>query len=152
MRFSLDFFFFYAIISAWTQLTLTLGKAYIVDGKPMVCNSVENGRFMFTDGRYGFGRTLGGRASDVEILNNLKIAEGVNPQDILDARDESASAMALHAKKVKKSSISSWLLLFYPYSNNHEQRNTKSNWLPHTSELQASNANFSLTSLLKIGA
>ena len=82
-----------------TNNTLTLGKAYIVDGKPMVLRSVQNGRFMFTDGRYGFGRTLGGRASDVEILNNLKIAEGVNPQDILDARDESASAMALHMRK-----------------------------------------------------
>ena len=66
-----------------TTNTLTLGKAYIVDGKPMVLRSVENGRFMFTDGRYGFGRTLGRRASDVEILNNLKVAEGVNPQDIL---------------------------------------------------------------------
>ena len=74
--------------------TLTLGKAYIVDGEPMVLRSVENGRFMFTDGRYGFGRTLGGRASDVEILNNLKIAEGVNPQDILDRREASISSMA----------------------------------------------------------
>ena len=73
--------------------TLTLGKAYIVDGKPMVLRSVENGRFMFTDGRYGFGRTLGRRASDVEILNNLKVAEGVNPQDILDKRDASVQAM-----------------------------------------------------------
>ena len=79
--------------------TLTLGKAYIVDGKPMVLRSVENGRLMFTDGRYGFGRTLGGRASDVEILNNLKVAEGVNPQDILDARQESVDAMALHMRK-----------------------------------------------------
>ena len=77
-----------------TTNTLTLGKAYIVDGKPMVLRSVENGRFMFTDGRYGFGRTLGGRASDVEILNNLKIAEGVNPQDILEMREASISSMA----------------------------------------------------------
>jgi hypothetical protein len=74
--------------------TLTLGQAYIVDGKPMVLRSVENGRFMFTDGRYGFGRTLGRRASDVEILNNLKIAEGINPQDILDKRVESVQDMA----------------------------------------------------------
>ena len=73
--------------------TLTLGQAYIVDGEPMVLRSVENGRFMFTDGRYGFGRTLGRRASDVEILNNLKIAEGINPQDILDKRAESVQAM-----------------------------------------------------------
>jgi hypothetical protein len=49
---------------------------------------------MFTDGRYGFGRTLGRRASDVEILNNLKIAEGINPQDILDKRVESVQDMA----------------------------------------------------------
>ena len=89
----LDFLGFSAIvITMITNNTLTLGKAYIVDGKPMVLRSVENGRF-------GFGRTLGRRASDVEILNNLKIAEGVNPQDILDARDESASAMALHMRK-----------------------------------------------------
>jgi len=74
--------------------TLTLGKAYIIDGEPMVLRSVENGRFMFTDGRYGFGRTLGRRASDVEILNNLKIAEGINPQDILDKRVESVQDMA----------------------------------------------------------
>ena len=73
--------------------TLTLGQAYIVDGKPMVLRSVENGRFMFTDGRYGFGRTLGRRASDSKILNSLKIAEGINPQDILDKRAESVQAM-----------------------------------------------------------
>ena len=77
-----------------TTNTLTLGKAYIVDGKPMVLRSVENGRFMFTDGRYGFGRTLGRRASDVEILNNLKIAEGVNPQDILDQLERTTQYMA----------------------------------------------------------
>ena len=74
--------------------TLTLGKAYIVDDKPMVLRSVENGRFMFTDGRYGFGRTLGRRASDSKILNSLKIAEGINPQDILDKRAESVQYMA----------------------------------------------------------
>ena len=82
-----------------TNNTLTLGKAYIVDGKPMVLRSVENGRFMFTDGRYGFGRTLGRRASDVEILNNLRVAEDVNPQDILDAREKSVEAMASHMRK-----------------------------------------------------
>jgi len=79
-----------------TNNTLQIGQAYIVDDEPMVLRDITNGRFMFTDGRYGFGRTLGRRASDVEILNNLKVAEDVNPQDILDARDESASAMALH--------------------------------------------------------
>ena len=81
-----------------TNNTLEIGKAYIVDGKPMVLRDITNGRFMITDGRYGFGRTLGRRASDVEILNNLKVAEGVNPQDILNARDESASAMASHMR------------------------------------------------------
>ncbi len=76
------------------QNTLTLGQAYIVDGKPMVLHTLENGRFGFTDGRYGFGRTLGRRASDVEILNNLKIAEGINPQDILDKLKSSVQYMA----------------------------------------------------------
>ena len=100
MRFSLDFLFFSCYnIRMNTTNTLTLGKAYIVDGKPMVLRSVENRRFMFTDGRYGFGRTLGRRASDVEILNNLKVAEGVNPQDILDAREKSVEAMASHMRK-----------------------------------------------------
>ena len=69
-------------------------QAYIVDGKPMVLHTLENGRFGFTDGRYGFGRTLGRRASDVEILNNLKIAEGINPQDILDKLKSSVQYMA----------------------------------------------------------
>ena len=81
-----------------TTNTLTLGKAYIVDGKPMVLRTIINGRHSFTDGRYGFGRTLGRRASDVEILNNLKIAEGINPQDILDKRQESVEAMASHMR------------------------------------------------------
>ena len=100
MRVSLDYFLFLCYnIRMNTTNTLTLGKAYIVDGKPMVLRSVENGRFMFTDGRYGFGRTLGRRASDSEILNNLKVAEGVNPQDILDAREKSVEAMASHMRK-----------------------------------------------------
>ena len=76
------------------QNPLTLGQAYIVDGKPMVLRTTENGLFMFTDGRYGFGRTLGRRASDVKILNNLKVAEGVNPKDILDKLKKSVQAMA----------------------------------------------------------
>ena len=100
MRFSLDFFFFLCYnIRMNTTNTLTLGKAYIVDGKPMVLHTIENGRYGFTDGRYGFGRPLGRRASDAEILNNLKVAEGVNPQDILDARQESVDAMASHMRK-----------------------------------------------------
>ena len=79
--------------------TLTLGKAYIVDGKPMVLHTIENGRFGFTDGRYGFGRTLGRRFSDAKILNNLKVAKGVNPQDILDKLQKSVEAMASHMRK-----------------------------------------------------
>ena len=81
-----------------TNNTLTLGKAYIVDGKPMVLRDITNGRFMFTDGRYGFGRTLGSRASDSKILNNLKVAKGVNPQDILDKLQKSVEAMASHMR------------------------------------------------------
>ncbi len=81
-----------------TNNTLTLGKAYIVDGKPMVLRTIINGRYSFTDGRYGFGRTLGRRASDVEILNNLRVAEDVNPQNILDARQKSVEALASHMR------------------------------------------------------
>jgi hypothetical protein len=76
------------------QNTLTLGQAYIVDDKPMVLHTLDNGRFGFTDGRYGFGRTLGGRASDVEILNNLKVAEGVDAKAILDELERSVNDMA----------------------------------------------------------
>lgn len=83
------------------QNTLTLGKAYIVDGKPMVLRTTENNRFVFTDGRYGFGRTLGGRASDVEILNNLKVAEGVNPQSILDRLETTVQYMADYYRSKK---------------------------------------------------
>ena len=76
------------------QNTLTLGQAYIVDGKTMVLRKNEKDLFIFTDGRYGFGRTLGRRASYVKILNNLKVAEGVNPKDILDKLKKSVQAMA----------------------------------------------------------
>ena len=82
-----------------TNNTLEIGKAYIVDGKPMVLRDITNGRFMFTDGRYGFGRTLGRRASDSKILNNLKVAEDVNPQDILDKLQKSIEAMASWMRK-----------------------------------------------------
>jgi len=77
-----------------TNNTLQIGQAYIVDDKPMVLTDITYGRYSFTDGRYGFGRTLGRRASDVEILNNLKIAEGINPQDILDNLKASVQYMA----------------------------------------------------------
>ena len=74
--------------------TLTLGKAYIVDGEPMVLHTIENGRYGFTDGRYGFGRVLGSRFSDLHTLANLKVAEGVNPQDILDQLETTTQYMA----------------------------------------------------------
>ena len=72
---------------------LRIGQAYIVDDKPMVLTNITYGRYAFTDGRYGFGRTLGRRASDSKILDNLKIAEGVNPKDILDKLSDSVQSM-----------------------------------------------------------
>ena len=77
-----------------TNNTLQIGQAYIVDGEPMVLKSIEGDRHSFTNGRYGFGRTLGRRLSDAKILNNLKVAKGVNPQDILDKLQKSVEAMA----------------------------------------------------------
>jgi len=84
-----------------TKTNLQIGQAYIVDGKPMVLTEInfrerkddEVPYFHFTDGRYGFGRTLGRRKSDCEILNNLKIAEGVDPQSILDKLKDSIYSM-----------------------------------------------------------
>jgi len=73
--------------------TLTLGQAYIVDDKPMVLTDITYGRYSFTDGRYGFGRTLGRRASDMKILDSLKVAD-VNAQDILDKLKASVQYMA----------------------------------------------------------
>ena len=67
-----------------TKSKLQIGKAYIVDNKPMVLTDVTYGRHSFTDGCYGFGRTLGSRPSDSKILDCLQIAEGIDPQDILD--------------------------------------------------------------------
>ena len=72
---------------------LRIGQAYIVEGKPLVLIDTSYGRYAFTDGRYGFGRTLGRRASDSKILDNLKIAEGVNPKTILDELQESVKSM-----------------------------------------------------------
>jgi len=77
-----------------TNNTLQIGQAYIVDDKPMVLTDITYGRYSFTDGRYGFGRTLGRRDSDSKILNSLKIAEGINPQDILDNLKSSVQYMA----------------------------------------------------------
>jgi hypothetical protein len=76
-----------------TKSNLQIGQAYIVDGVPMVLRSIEGKRHSFTDGRYGFGRVLGDRPWHADELAMLEIAEGVNPQDILDKREESASAM-----------------------------------------------------------
>ena len=67
-----------------TKSNLQVGQAYIVDDKPMVLTDVTYGRHSFTDGCYGFGRTLGSRPSDSKILDRLQIAEGIDPQDILD--------------------------------------------------------------------
>jgi len=72
---------------------LRVGQAYIVEGKPMVLTDITYGRHSFTDGCYGFGRTLGRRESDNKILDNLKIAEGVNPQTILDKLSDSVQSM-----------------------------------------------------------
>ena len=78
---------------------LRIGQAYIVDNKPMVLTNITYGRYAFTDGRYGFGRTLGRRASDSKILDNLKIAEGVNPQTILDKLSDSVQSMVQFYRK-----------------------------------------------------
>lgn len=76
-----------------TKSNLQIGQAYIVDDKPMVLTDITYGRYSFTDGCYGFGRTLGRRPSDSKILDNLKIAEGVNPQTILDKLKDSIHGM-----------------------------------------------------------
>ncbi len=76
-----------------TKTNLQIGQAYIVDDKPMVLTNITYGRYAFTDGRYGFGRTLGRRKSDHKILDSLKIAEGVNPKDILDRLSDSVQSM-----------------------------------------------------------
>jgi hypothetical protein len=82
-----------------TKTNLQIGKAYLVDDKPMVLIDTSYGRYAFTDGRYGFGRTLGRRASDSKILDNLKIAEGVNPKDILDKLSDSVLSMVQFYRK-----------------------------------------------------
>ena len=87
--------------------TLQIGQAYIVNGQPMVLHTIENGRYNFTDGRYGFGRTLGRRPSDSKILIGLKTAD-VDPQEILDKLQESTEAMAnfmrdMESRNYKKS-------------------------------------------------
>jgi len=81
-----------------SKTALQIGQAYIVDGVPMVLRSIKGKEHSFTDGRYGFGRVLGYRPWHADQLANLKVAEGVNPQDILDKREASASAMAFHMR------------------------------------------------------
>jgi len=76
-----------------TESNLQIGQAYIVDDKPMVLTDITYGRHSFTDGRYGFGRTLGRRASDSKILDRLQIAEGVDPKAILDKLKDSVHSM-----------------------------------------------------------
>ena len=82
-----------------TKSKLQIGQAYIVNGEPMVLHTIENGRYNFTDGRYGFGRSLGYHHSDDEILNNLEVAEDVNPQDILDDLQDSVESMVQSYRK-----------------------------------------------------
>jgi hypothetical protein len=85
-----------------TKPNLQIGQAYIVDDKPMVLTDITYGRYAFTDGRYGFGRTLGRRESDNKILDNLKIAEGVNPKAILDKLSDSVQSMVQFYQGRKK--------------------------------------------------
>ena len=83
---------------------LKIGQAYIIDDKPMVLTEINyRGRwdqkgpyFYFTDGRYGFGRVLGNRESDQEILENLQVAVGVDPAVILQNLKYSVNAMSKH--------------------------------------------------------
>lgn len=85
-----------------SNTALQIGQAYIVDNKPMVLTEInyrgkrdgEVPYFHFTDGRYGFGRVLGHRPWHADQLANLKVAEGVNPQDILDQLERSVLYMA----------------------------------------------------------
>tara|TARA_R110002012_G_scaffold101698_3_gene241036 strand:+ start:450 stop:728 length:279 start_codon:yes stop_codon:yes gene_type:complete len=82
-----------------TKSNLQIGQAYIVDDKPMVLTDIAYGRHSFTDGNYGFGRTLGRRPSDSKILDRLQIAEGVDPQTILDKLQDSVQSMVRFYRK-----------------------------------------------------
>ena len=82
-----------------TKSNLQIGQAYIVDNKPMVLTDIAYGRHSFTDGCYGFGRTLGRRPSDSKILDRLQIAEGVDPQTILDKLQDSVQSMVRFYRK-----------------------------------------------------
>jgi len=86
---------------------LQIGQAYIIDDQPMVLTEInyrerrddEVPYFYFTDGRYGGGRVLGNRESDQEILENLQVAEGVDPLEILLNLKYSVNAMANHYER-----------------------------------------------------
>ena len=65
----------------------------------MVLTDIAYGRHSFTDGCYGFGRTLGRRPSDAKILDSLQIAEGVDPQTILDKLQDSVQSMVRFYRK-----------------------------------------------------
>jgi len=83
---------------------LKIGQAYIIDDQPMVLTEINyRGRwdqkgpyFYFTDGRYGGGRVLGNKDSDQEILENLQVAEGVDPAVIIQNLKDSVNAMSKH--------------------------------------------------------
>ena len=83
---------------------LKIGQAYIIEDKPMVLTEINyRGRwdqkgpyFYFTDGRYGFGRVLGYKDSDQKILENLQVAEGVDPAVVLQNLKDSVNAMSKH--------------------------------------------------------
>tara|TARA_Y100000401_G_scaffold4002_1_gene2806 strand:- start:1463 stop:1732 length:270 start_codon:yes stop_codon:yes gene_type:complete len=83
---------------------LKIGQAYIIEDKPMVLTEINyRGRwdqkgpyFYFTDGRYGFGRVLGYKDSDQEILENLQVAKGVDPAVVLQNLKDSVNAMSKH--------------------------------------------------------
>ena len=87
-----------------TKTNLQIGQAYIIDDKPMVLTEInyrerrddEVPYFYFTDGRYSFGKVLGARVDDQEILENLQVAEGVDPAVILQNLKDSVNAMARH--------------------------------------------------------
>jgi hypothetical protein len=80
---------------------LQVGQAYIVDDVPMVLRSIEGKRHSFTDGRYGYGRVLGNRPWHSNQLANLKVAEGVNPQDILDKLERTVQYMVDYYRSKK---------------------------------------------------
>jgi len=80
---------------------LQVGQAYIVDDVPMVLRTIKGKEHSFTDGRYGYGRVLGYRPWHSDQLANLKVAKGVNPQDILDKLERTSGYMAEYYQSKK---------------------------------------------------